>query len=261
MMRRREDGLDAEISRALLRQAQSLQVTSADEERIRCSVHRKIEEESGMRKWNTRKIIVAAAAICVLGSITAIAAGKVTQSVGYSSRADDFTYDKLGEIETKLGFATKAPESFSNGYHFTTGTPGTWQDMDDEGNVVEQGEDISLYYAKDGMPEIFVMVQKKAAYEEEPPYAQTFDHDGIKIGFREDHYRFVPPNYQISAEEQAMMDAGELSMSYGSDQVEDKISQMVSWKDNGIRYDMLIWDSTLTAEDLAQMAGEIIDNK
>ena len=76
---RKMAGFEEQISHALMKQAGSLQVTFADEERMRCSVHRKIEEETGMRKWSPRKIMVMAAAVCVIGSMTAVAAGKVTQ--------------------------------------------------------------------------------------------------------------------------------------------------------------------------------------
>lgn len=47
---RKMAGFEEQISYALMKQAGSLQVTFADEERMRCSVHRKIEEETGMRK-------------------------------------------------------------------------------------------------------------------------------------------------------------------------------------------------------------------
>lgn len=40
--------LEEQIGRALCSRAESIQVTSADTERMRRSVHRKIEEESGM---------------------------------------------------------------------------------------------------------------------------------------------------------------------------------------------------------------------
>lgn len=52
----RQDGpvtqkeLEEQISRTLCSRAESIQVTSADTERMRRSVHRKIEEESGMKK-------------------------------------------------------------------------------------------------------------------------------------------------------------------------------------------------------------------
>ena len=75
-----------------------------------------------MRKWSPRKIMVMAAAVCVIGSMTAVAAGKVTQISSHSSHANDFTYDKLGEMEAKLGFTTKAPETFSSGFCFSTGS-------------------------------------------------------------------------------------------------------------------------------------------
>ena len=75
---RKMAGFEEQISHALMKQAGSLQVTFADEERMRCSVHRKIEEESGMKKWNMKRVFVVAAAICVLGTITAVAAGTVS---------------------------------------------------------------------------------------------------------------------------------------------------------------------------------------
>ena len=133
-------GLEVQIRRTLLRRAESLEVTSADEERMKRSVHQRIEEESGMRKWSARKIAVVAAAACVLGSMTAVAAGKITHVSSHSYHTNDFTYEKLGETEERLGFATKAPEAFSNGYRFSVGVPVEQSGMDEEGNPVEMGE-------------------------------------------------------------------------------------------------------------------------
>ena len=90
---------------------------------------------------------------------------------------------------------------------------------------------------------------------------QTFDHDGITVSYRADQYRFVPPNYQVSKEEQAKMDAGELTISYGSDKVTDQVVRNLSWQDGDLHYEILTFDSTLTAEEMDQMAGEIIENK
>ena len=258
---RKMAGFEEQISHALMKQAGSLQVTFADEERMRCSVHRKIEEESRMRKWSPRKIMVVAAAVCVIGSMTAVAAGKVTQSSSHSSHADDFTYDKLGEMETKLGFVTKAPETFANGFQFSTGVPADVSQMDDEGNVVQQGQDLNLTYKKSGMPDLFISAGNMDSYGEDSGQGQSFDHNGITIRYSADQYRFVPPNYQVSEEEQARMDAGELYISYGSDQVEDQVVKSVDWTDGGTHYNMLTFDGSLTAEEMVQMAGEVIDNK
>lgn len=214
-----------------------------------------------MRKWSPRKIMVAAAAVCVIGSMTAVAAGKVTQISSHSSHADDFTYDKLGEMETKLGFVTKAPETFANGFQFSTGVPVNESQMDDEGNVVQQGQELNLTYKKSGMPDLFISAGNMDSYGEDSGQSQSFDHNGIAIQYRADQYRFVPPNYQVSEEEQARMDAGELYISYGSDQVEDQVVKSVDWTDGGTHYNMLTFDGSLTAEEMVQMAGEVIDNK
>lgn len=253
-------GLEEQINRTLRQQAESIQVTSADAERMKGSVHRKIEEEKRMRRWSAKKVMITAAAVCVFGSITAVAAGRITSSVSHSSHNDDFTYDKLGEMETKLGIVTKAPETFSNGYRFSTGVPVERSGMDEAGNVLESGNDFSLNYKKSGMPDIYISVQKSSMYENEQ-WPQTFDHNGIAVGYSADQYRFVPPDYQITEEEQARVDAGELYVSYGSQEIEDEIIKNVHWEDEGIQYYISATDSSLSAEDLVQMAGEIIDNR
>lgn len=257
----RNDTLEKALKRCLSRRAESIEVTSEDTERLRCLVHRKIEEESGMRKWNARKIVIMAAAVCMLGTVTAIAAGKVVFTASSSSHKDRFAYSQLGDMEQKNGFATKAPETFANGYTFEYGLPVHNEGRDEEQNVVKTAESLSLYYSKEGMPYINVDIQGTALYDQEGEADQTFSHGGITVGYGCDQYRFVPPDYQISQEEQALVDAGELFISYGSDKVENSQIQFVVWQDAGVRYCMLTSDNSITAEELAQMAGEIIDNK
>lgn len=253
--------LEERISRTLTQQAESLQVTSADEERMRCSVHRRIEEESGMRKWSARKIVIMAAAVCVLGTITAVAAGKVANTSSHGYLTDQFTYDKLGEMEAKVGFTTRMPEEFDNGYRFDTGLPIERTSTDDSDQVVQQATDLSFTYKKSGMPDVSVYVESTTLYGAPENPDQTFDHNGITVSYQADQYRFVPPDYQVSEEEQAKMDAGELAISYGSDQVEDQVIKNLSWQDGDLHYEIITSDSSLTAEEMAQMAGEIIDNK
>ena len=57
------------------------------------------------------------------------------------------------------------------------------------------------------------------------------------------------------------MDAGDLYVSYGSAQVEDSRIQFVLWTEGEVHYIMMSKDNAMTAEELVQMAGEIIDNK
>ena len=145
-----------------------------------------------MRKWNMKRVFVVAAAVCVLGTITAVAAGKVVYTSGGGSHLDDFTYDKLREMETKLGYTTNAPETFSNGYRFDMGMPIHQDAMDQDGNVIKSTEGFSLNYKKDGNPDVFITVQGTSLYDEEGQPDQTFDHNGITLNYTRDQYRFVP---------------------------------------------------------------------
>ena len=147
-----------------------------------------------MKKWNMKRVFVVAAAICVLGAITAVAAGKVAYTSGGGSHLDDFTYDKLGEMETKLGYTTNAPEVFSNGYRFDMGMPTHQDAMDQDGNVIKSAESFSLHYKKDGSPDIFVTVQGTSLFEEEGQPDQVFEHNGITLNYTRDQYpRIIRP--------------------------------------------------------------------
>lgn len=256
-----DDRLEKALKDCLTRKAESITVTSEDTERLRPMVHRRIEEESGMRKWNARKIVITVAAVCMLGTVTAIAAGKVVFTTGSSSHNDRFTYSQLGTMEQKAGFVTKAPEAFANGYTFEYGLPVHNEGRDEEQNVIKTAESLSFQYGRQGMPQIAVEVKGTDLYDQEEEPDKTFSHGEITLGYSCDQYRFVPPDYQISQEEQALVDAGELFVSYGSDQVENNQIQFVVWQDAGVRYCMLTSDNSMTAEELVQMAGEIIDNK
>ncbi|MFQ9705223.1 MAG: hypothetical protein ACLR0U_32165 [Enterocloster clostridioformis] len=66
------------------------------------------------------------------------------------------------------------------------------------------------------------------------------------------------PDYQVSDEEKAKK-AGELYISYGSD-IQDKVAQSILWKDGEKVYIITAMDNPMTARDMAQMAGELIDN-
>lgn len=256
-----EERLDREIGRVLSQKACRLQPTREQTTRMKNRVHSKIKEEAMMRHWNVKRIVLTAAAVCVLGSITAIAAGRVTSSVGGSSHKDEFnSYAQVESVEEKLGFDMKVPETFSNGYAFTSGVPGHEQGLDDDGNVVKETERLSVTYHKDGKADVYLEISGQSVYDEETGnYDQTAQHGDSTLKYSCDQYRFVPENYEISEEEQKQIDEGKLYVSYGSSEVTNTECRSVLWKDDGVQYCMLSFDNDMTPEDFFQMAGEVID--
>ena len=105
-----------------------------------------------MKKRGTCKILVAAAALCIMGTMAVMAAGKI---VGYSSshsvdEADFAAYGDLAQVDEKAGFPVKAPEKFENGYTFEQGYLVDVNAHDENGEVLETFPKVSVYYKKGG---------------------------------------------------------------------------------------------------------------
>ena len=117
---REDEKLDSFLRKALKEQAETLAIGPEQTERMCRGVYQRIEEEGSMRKtWNIRKTVVVAAAVCLVGAMTAVAAGQVKTAISSSSHAEDFSeYKGVGEEAEQLGLKTKAPEAVSNGYRF-----------------------------------------------------------------------------------------------------------------------------------------------
>lgn len=253
---------DRQIRQALEALADQVQITPAGFQNLCRSVDQRIEEKPKMKKWNVRRVVVAVAAICVLGSITAVAAGKITQTIGSSSHNEEINdYGQLPDMERQLGFTAKAPENFTNGYAFESAVPNHEEGQDADGNTVKQAVNLSLSYQKEGMNPIFISAADTKMYEEEETPDQTFSHGSVTLGYSCDDYLFLPPDAKPSKEDQAKADAGKLYISYGSDAEERRQYKSVLWEDQGISYILSSFDNTMSPEEFCQMAGEMIDMK
>ena len=256
------EGTDERIRRALTRRAETVRVSSQDSRRMIGSVARKIEEENRMRKWSAKKIVVVAAAVCVFGTITAVAAGKIVGIASHSNWNDAvYQYSQVADVEQEIGFEAKIPETFTNGYGFSSALPGGQESRDADGNTVESVRDISVNYKKGGMADIQLIAAPSRLSDTPLAGDSTFTHGETTLYFSVTENLFVPPDYQVSEEEQALADAGKLNIGYGSPEVERTKSQTVYWEDGGVFYTMISFDNTMTAEEFAGMAGEIIDLK
>ena len=109
---------------------------SVREARIRRNVYEKIEREGNyMKKGFMKKAVAAVAAICVFGSMTAFAIGKIA---GITSRTDIrdevHTYEQALELQKENGPMVDFPEKFSNGYAFKAAVPVNYETEDKDGN-------------------------------------------------------------------------------------------------------------------------------
>ena len=185
--------LEEQIGRALCSRAESIQVTSRRYRRMRRSVHRKIEEESGMKKWNMKRVfyMVAAAAIC-----TGYHNSGCSREGAYTS-AEAAIWMILPMInwermETKLGYTTNALEPFSNGYRFDMGMPIHQDAMDQDGNVIKSTEGFSLNYKRTETRMCSLQSRAQACMMRKDSRIRPLTITEFTLNYTRDQYRFVP---------------------------------------------------------------------
>ena len=258
MKKQKEQIPEEWIRDALQHRAEQIQVSQEDIAGLCRKIHERTQEGTGMtRKWNWKKTVIIAAAVCVLGSVTAIGGGRIVGITSHSYHSEEVgEYGQMKELAAKQEMELKVPETFSNGYTFESAVPVYETGQDEEGNDLASSQALSLIYVKDGEPDIFISAQR-VPIGELGDVDQTFEYNGMTMFYSKDHYRMVPPDYEISEEEQALIDEGSLVVSYGTDQVEDREYQFLCWENEGIHYILSVFDSRMTAENMAQMAGEM----
>ena len=260
MKERKEHMFDEAVRGALEYRAARIEASEEGAARLCRKIDNRIEEETRMRgKWNWKKAVTVAAAVCVLGSITAVASGRIVSVTSHSYHDEEVTdYKEMEKLAEEQGISLKAPEAFANGYQFASAVPVYGSGEDESGNTVGQWESLSLTYRKEGGPDLFLDADK-TQLQEFGEADQTFEYEGITMSYAKEHYRMVPPDYQVTEEEQDLIESGGLVISYGTDTVQDQEYQILCWEDGGVSYSLSAFDSGMTAQEMARMAQEMIE--
>ena len=262
---KQEGSLDSQIREALAYQVSSLPELPNREDALRSRTVRQIKEEQTMKKqsWNIKKIAVAAAAMCVLGSAVVMAAGQFTAFESHSYQNEAVAdYSQIGEMSQaySVPFEVKGPESFSNGFTFKECWPIHESGVDDDGNKTQLATAVTMTYQKEGMADVSLNQSQAVAGMEDGIDRGNSHQDGeITYYYNRDHYKFVPPSYELSEEEQSAVDAGELYVSYGTDQVVENEISSVSWTSGGVLYVLQSFDTSLTEDQMVDMAREVME--
>ncbi len=259
-----QEELDNQIREALQNEADTFSLAEsrgesawmeAREKALRQQVMDRIKEEKPMKhsKWSVKKVTLIAAAMCILGSAAVMAAGKFSGTVSHSSVNEEFTsYGEIARVKKEYGipFEIKGPETFENGFTFQSGRPVHVAGVDEQGNETGLPVEMDLVYQKAGMADVSLRQGK----------ARPGDEGSANGGyhFQQDHYKFVPPSYELTEADKAAEAAGELYISYGSAQVEEMIVSTVMWSADGISYNLMSFDTTLTQNEMIEMAKEVM---
>lgn len=252
---------DKQITMELQNQAelfQSATDTDIEFEKIMQSLHHQKMEETKMKRFNMKKAAIATiAAVMVCGTLT-IASGGVKFISSHSSAIPDYTkYADLPTAETRVGVVTNAPEVFSSGFRFSGINIVDRSYENESQNTIDSFQAISIRYKK-GSDSLSYFVDPRPVMASYPKNAtDTIEENGITYYYNEMHNKWVPGNYQPTAEEQAQVEAGTLNIGYGADKISYSDSKSITWETDGNSHELFCMDVDLSKEDLFNMALEI----
>lgn len=236
---------------------QSEDIKMVDIEKL--SAHR--NKERTMRKLNKAWIAAAAIAACILIPTGVYAAGQITGYVSGLSLGHSYdSYTELAKAQEKVGFTFACIENFSNGYAFTHMEVSSVDKLGDSHNRIGSFKEWWGYYEKEGFPDIDLIVhevQPEAVYYESDAMAQK-DIDEITVSYKVDHYKNVPVDYEMTAEDEANMAGPHYYISVGSDEVEEEDVYFTDWEQDGLSYSLMCRNADMSEEEFFAMAGELI---
>ncbi len=224
---------------------------------LACAADKGREEKPRTKRTNLRRTVIAAIAAVMLLSVTAYAASGEMGS--WNAKETGRKFRELPTAEyclSELGYVPLMTESFENGYSFTDGGIEEKSFTDKSGGVIEEYRSLSLNYEKEGDRLSLDVDKFHTALDMSGDKSRVIG--GVEVIYDSYVNKVVPLGYELTAEDKAARDSGELVFSYGSEYPEIVHVQSVFWDMDGIKYFMTQLDGALTEEELFTMAGELI---
>ena len=231
-----------------------------DTENIRRNVYAKLDfaeqERKPMTMRSKKKLIPLLIAATLTIGVTAFAAtGTIATWIGSSSSRPDYrSLPTEAQVKKDIGYEAVLINAFQNGYRFKEGSIVKNSLQDENKNVLEKFRSVSFTYEKDKDEVIFS--QEKFRSEAAQYGTKIASVDGTDLYYVHYTNKTVPADYKMTEEDKAAEASGKLVFSYGSPKTEIQEVQSVTWKKDGIQYQLLQIDGKLSSGELVDMAEE-----
>ena len=248
--------------------AENIGLEASESEKLFSEILLRTEERRKIMSISKgKKIGLLMAAALAVGGITAIAGSGIASlsSSTYLNEAFETATKTAIEAEKSLGSTPDYVEAFNNGYSFERGFV-TFVDMADEDGVnmgaypeaifdyAGEGQPVSLNVS--AVPEILSAQWEAQGIDSKK---DVYEYNGTDLYTAEERYIFLPPDGQPTKEESELEAEGELFISYGTDEREEKLFKSVAWKKEGLSYLLSTYDEDLDIDELLEMAREVIE--
>lgn len=220
------------------------------------------QEAGNMKHLSVKRLVIGVAVGCLLISGSVFATGKVASYSSHSSATSESrSYSEMDKQEKKLGYEVDSVERFANGYQFEKMVVGDQVGRDEDGNQVSTSKFMSITYQRSGEPTVSLYIDKSLeSVTDMGADASRVCGDTI-LYYNSATYKFVPADYELTAEDKMNQETADYFISYGSSEVEIQKNATVTWQKNGISYQLLGFDLNLSADEMFDMAEEVMGTK
>lgn len=211
------------------------------------------------RHFTVKKAVVLAAVCCLLVGTVGIASSGAATYLASTNLLDAYTdFSQLEKVEKKVGYEVRALETFQNAYTFQSMNIVDGKELDTEGNVIAKYQEISMEYENQSGSVIHFDMQKDRMEESTRVPDKTIGISGVELSYCADHYKWVPVDYELTAEDERNLEREDYHISYGADEISEDIVTYASWKQDGIEYLLMSYEE-IPMEVFVQMAEELIN--
>lgn len=218
---------------------------------------------SGKRVARMRRSTVfalAAALVMLLGVSTFAASNIVSRHAHSRSVPDYFSVPTRETLLEDVGIGLNVIDTFSTGYQFQTASISENWDTDADENVLERYRSLECTYAHDGDTfHLFVDASTVGNQLDQVKTAETYK--GCDLKYYAYDNKLVPGNYRPNEQDRRDEASGKYVFSYGSEKIELRRVQGLGFEYGGLNYAFSAIDSSVTKDQLIQMAKEVIDHQ
>lgn len=260
---KQRDIRDEKIKNVLQSECDDITASRELKDRIDKKILESEKEAENMKHLSVKKLVIGVAVGCLLVSGGVFAAGHAISLVTHTFLPDMCRdYGKLPEMEQKLGYEVDAVETFSNGYRFKSMSVNEWEGRDEGGNQVYTFKSLGINYVKSGEEPVSLHIEKpvETPVRDRTPDATRVCGD-ITVYYDSVTNKQVPPDYVLTQEDKYGEARGDFYISVGTPEVEVHQNYSVTWEKDGIHYHLLGFDLNLNADEMLDMAEEIIGSK
>ena len=216
---------------------------------------------AGKRKLPWKALLVAA--LIPLLTVTAFAADvlNIRTLVSGMTHYTSSQFSDMDKAMEKAGFQMDVKESFQNGFTFEKVYVEDTRGLDENDREVLKYREVQVNYRNaDGLRLcLFAQPDIEEITDSESPVAQTAQIGGVTVSYHLDHYKFVPPDYQLSEAEKQWQEIPGNYISYGSEAAKDTDVAFLCWEKDGVRYTIMDSGAKVTPQTLFAMAKELME--